>query len=285
MITKQSLKDPFKLVKEIFTPLGSLIPEKLKAEKRTALYGFICGGFQKTIELAFFGQVINYTFTTRKQKIPYNWTVSNVYKTFPKNFNSLIPYYTATRSMQAGFPQIKNRCWTIRTLTPIVVLPYEHAFSFVMNKINPSIPRPICSVYHNIVPFTCMEWMNQASSDIIKPKLISAFNTVLPKGWSQLLSCGLSNSMCYFLNHPLHIVNVYMKQHPRSNVIQSIKEIYQMKGLKGFYTDVLHRCIRAAHSSIVTSLAGVAFDTLFLKKKEDDKKSLEKKWFRLQCFC
>ena len=46
MLIKQSFKDPYKLVEEIFTPLGNLIPEKLKSEKRTPLYGFIYGGFQ-----------------------------------------------------------------------------------------------------------------------------------------------------------------------------------------------------------------------------------------------
>ena len=283
MFTKQTFNDPYKLVEQLFTPLSKIIPEKLKAEKRTPLYGFLYGGFQTTIESAFFGQVINYSFITKQQNKPFTWKPSVVYKTLPKNLNNLIPYYTTTRALQAGYPQTKNRNWMIRTLTPTCVLPYEHALSFVTNKMNPSIPRPICSVYHNIVPFTFMEWIYQAST-VVKPKVNSTFNKVLSNGWSQLATAALCNAFGYFMNHPAYVVNVYMKQHPKDGVIKAVRSIAQSNGWKGFYAGAIHRCTRAAHSAVVTSLAGVAFDTLFLKKNEDDKKKKQKKqaskkWF------
>ena len=282
MLIKQKLNDPYKLVEEIFTPLSKIIPDKLKSEKRTILYGFIYGGFQTTIESAFFGQVINYSFLTHQQKKPFNWKPSVVYKTFPKNLNNLIPYYTTTRALQAGYPQSsKNRNWMIRTLTPVFVLPYEHALSFVTNKMNSSIPRPICSVYHNIIPFTCMEWIYQAST-VVKPKVNNTLNCVLSNGWSQLATAAICNAFGYFMNHPAYVVNVFMKQHPQTNVIQAIKTIAQSNGWKGFYAGAIHRCTRAAHSAVVTSLAGVAFDTLFLKKKDEKKQKKQKKWYNFK---
>ena len=273
------IKDPYKLIEDIFTPISKIVPDKLKANKRSAVYGFLSGGFQKTIEIAFFGQVINYSFLTHQSKQPFSWKPSVVYKTFPKNLNNLIPYYTTTRALQAGIPQTSYKNWTVRTLTPMLVLPYEHALSFVTNKCNPSIPRPICSVYHNIIPFTFMEWIYQATT-VVKPTISKAMNTIMTNGWSQLTTAAICNAFGYFVNHPLHVVNVYMKQHPKEGVISSIKSISKNQGMKGFYSGVIHRCTRAAHSAMITSLAGVAFDTLFLKKEEEKKKKNPRKnWF------
>ena len=216
-----NFNDPYKLVEKICQPISKYVPNKLKVDKKTPLYGFIYGGFQTTIETAFFGQVINYSFTAKK---PYNWNVKNVYKTFPKNLNGLIPYYTTTRCLQVGLPQSNNRNWKIRTLTPVLVLPYEHLLTYFTNKLNPSIPRPICSIYQNILPFTCMELILEASQKI-KPNVNKTLQCVLSNGWAQLTTAGIGNAFGYFMNHPFYILNVFMKQNPNMNFIQAIKFI------------------------------------------------------------
>ncbi|EDR27595.1 hypothetical protein EDI_093860 [Entamoeba dispar SAW760] len=273
-------KDPYKLVQQIFTPLSYYIPESFKAEKKNARYGFFYGIFQTTIESAFFGQVINYSFLTHEAHKKYNWNPTIVYKTFPKNLNNLIPYYSTTRALQCGYPKTQKRNWMIRILTPVIVLPYEHVLSFFTHKLIPSIPRPICSVYQNIIPFTMMELILETSSSI-KPTVQKTLNCILSNGWAQLGTAAIGNAFGYLMNHPAFIINTFMKQHPEMGFIQSVKYISTTKGIKGFYTGSIHRCTRAAHSAAVTSLAGVAFDTLFLKKNNSKTVSKRMKLFWL----
>ncbi|KAL7716842.1 Mitochondrial carrier protein [Entamoeba marina] len=259
-----SFNDPYQLVKQVCSPISKYIPKAIKFNNKGFAYGFAYGAFQTSCEIALFGQVVNYGFDKRRRSnVKSEWRLREIYKTYPKNLISLIPYYTTTRSLQFGINNIKNKNWLIRLLTPTLVLPYEHLFSGVIHNTFQSIPRPICSVYHNVLPFMLMEMIHEATM-LLKPTMNNTLAFVMSSGWSKLTVSALANATGYFLNHPASVVNVYMKTHPTATFSQSIKTILSTKGIQGFYEGSIQRCTRAAHSAIVTSLAGVAFETLFV---------------------
>ena len=264
---KLSFDDPYKLVEQIFTPLSSFIPDFLKTKKRNLFFGLMNGSFQITIESLFFGQLINYIFTTINENKEFNWKLSNVYSTYSANLVSLIPYFSTVRAIQVYYPSTVSDKIILTILTPIAMLPFQYMLSLFANKINPNIPKPKCSMYHNLIAFFFSELVFNAFS-FFKPLIKSFVVIVIPNGWSELVTRILCNILCYFSNHPTSVINLYMKNHPKTGFIQSIKEIYQLKGWRSFYYDVLQRCTRSISCAIMCSLGGTAFETLFLQKVE-----------------
>ncbi|ELP87274.1 hypothetical protein EIN_095110 [Entamoeba invadens IP1] len=262
------MEDPYKLVVLLATPLSRHIPDSLKFHKKNMLYGFLNGAIQTTIETAFFGQVINYSFTRPSKNFSLNPKV--IYKTFPKNLNGLLPYYTTTRFLQNSMPDIPYRNWAVRLSTPLLVLPHEHFLNFFTSKMFTQIQRPICSVYQNVIPFTAMELILESAS-VLRPTYQKAFSVVVPSGWAKLGAAALNNSVGYFCNHPFWVVNGFLKSHPEMSVYQAVNFLYNSGGINAFYKGAVHRCTRAAHSAMVTSLAAVAFETLFLYKEKPKK--------------
>ena len=269
------LSDPYKLVETVCKPIGNIIPDCCKFKTKGYVYGFLYGSFQTTMELTFFGQVINYSFT--KGKKPFSRDIKEIYKTWPKNWNGLIPYYSVTRALQFGLPKdMYQRKYFIRSVTPLLVLPYEHVMSRYMNRLCPSVPVPVCSIYQNFLPYFLQENIYEFAANL-KPTYQATFKKIMTNGWAQLLAQGTCNFIGYFIDHPANVVSNYMKSHPSETFVSSVMKIHQSKGIAGFYVGAVHRCTRAFHSAIVTSLAGVAFDTLFFKqpeKKEEPKKCL-----------
>ena len=251
--------DPYRLTRQLVEPLARCVPSAVKfSEPKGLAYGFVYGAFQTTCELTCFGQVVNYAFTAGKP----TRDLRKVYRTWPKNLCGLIPYYTMTRAMQFGFPDVPLRRWWIRAATPVMVLPFEQALTRAVSAYVPSVPRPVCSVYANAAPFLAMELIYEAST-ALKPSYQKALARVTTDGWARLGAAVVGNAVGYFLNHPASVVNGYMKTHPSASVADAVRAI-GAGGLAAFYRGAVHRCVRAAHSALVTQLAGVVFETLFV---------------------